>query len=98
MAPSEERVEAEKRKALTLAITQIEKQLGKGSIMRMGSDSPREKIAAIPHIDTEVLAKLAPELSNIANFPKFEFIRLIAKNPGRGITPPPPPASSPGSR
>ena len=48
MAPSEERVEAEKRKALTLAITQIEKQLGKGSIMRMGSDSPREKIAAIP--------------------------------------------------
>ena len=46
--------------------------------------------------DTEVLAKLAPELSNIANFPKFEFIRLIAKNPGRGITPPPPPAFFPG--
>src|SRR5215217_5105230 len=46
--------------------------------------------------DTEVLAKLAPELSNIANFPKFEFIRLIAKNPGRGITPPPPPAFYPG--
>jgi recombination protein RecA len=48
MAPSEERVEAEKRKALSLAITQIEKQLGKGSIMRMGADTPREKIAAIP--------------------------------------------------
>jgi hypothetical protein len=46
--------------------------------------------------DTEVLAKLAPELSNIANFPKFEFIRLVAKNPGRGITPPPPPAFFPG--
>jgi hypothetical protein len=46
--------------------------------------------------DTEVLAKLAPELSNIANFPKFEFIRLVAKNPGRGITPPPPPAFYPG--
>ena len=46
--------------------------------------------------DTEVLAKLAPELSNIANFPKFEFIRLVAKKPGRGITPPPPPAFFPG--
>ena len=46
--------------------------------------------------DTEVLAKLAPELSNIANFPKFEFIRLVAKNPGRGIIPPPPPAFFPG--
>lgn len=46
--------------------------------------------------DTEVLAKLAPELSNVANFPKFEFIRLVAKNPGRGITPPPPPAFFPG--
>jgi hypothetical protein len=46
--------------------------------------------------DTEVLAKLAPELSNVANFPKFEFLRLVAKNPGRGITPPPPPAFFPG--
>ena len=46
--------------------------------------------------DTEVLAKLAPELSNIANFPKFEFIRLIGGTPGRGINPPPPPAFFPG--
>ena len=46
--------------------------------------------------DTEVLAKLGPELSNIANFPQFEFIRLVAKNPGRGLTPPPPPAFYPG--
>jgi len=46
--------------------------------------------------ETEVLAKLGPELSNIANFPKFEFIRLVAKNPGRGITPPPPPGFFPG--
>ena len=46
--------------------------------------------------DTEVLAKLAPELSNIANFPKFEFIRLVAKIPGRGIVPPPPPGFFPG--
>jgi hypothetical protein len=46
--------------------------------------------------ETEVLAKLGSELSNIANFPKFEFIRLVAKNPGRGLTPPPPPAFYPG--
>lgn len=46
--------------------------------------------------DTEVLAKLGPELGNIANFPKFEFIRLVAKNPGRGIVPPPPPNFYPG--
>src|ERR1041385_6015599 len=45
---------------------------------------------------TEVLAKLVPEISNIANFPKFEFLRLVAKNPGRGLIPPPPPAFYPG--
>jgi len=46
--------------------------------------------------ETEVLAKLAPELSNIANFPKFEFIRLVSGTPGQGIVPPPPPAFYPG--
>lgn len=46
--------------------------------------------------DTEVLAKLAPELGNAANFPKFEFIRLVAGTPGRGIAPPPPPSFFPG--
>jgi recombination protein RecA len=48
MAADETRLEADRRKALTLAISQIEKQLGKGSIMRMGADSPRERIAVIP--------------------------------------------------
>ena len=47
MAAEETRLEADKRKALNLAIAQIEKQLGKGSIMRMGADAPRVKIAAI---------------------------------------------------
>lgn len=46
--------------------------------------------------ETEVLAKLTPELGNIANFPKFEFLRLVAGTPGRGLTPPPPPAFYPG--
>ncbi len=45
--------------------------------------------------DTEVLAKLFPELSSPLNFPKFEFIRLVGGTPGRGITPPPPPAFYP---
>lgn len=48
MAADETRLEADRRKALTLAISQIEKQLGKGSIMRMGGDSPRERISVIP--------------------------------------------------
>ena len=48
------------------------------------------------NFDTEVVAKLAPELANPANFPGFEFIRLVAGTPGRGITPPPPPAFYPG--
>ncbi len=37
----------ERRKALNLAITQIEKTCGKGSIMRMGADSPRVRLDAI---------------------------------------------------
>ena len=47
-APDESRLEADRRKALGLAISQIEKQLGKGAIMRMGSETPRVKVAAIP--------------------------------------------------
>src|SRR5437016_14436951 len=38
----------ERRKALNLAITQIEKTCGKGAIMRMGADSPRVRVEAIP--------------------------------------------------
>jgi recombination protein RecA len=48
MATDETKLDAERRKALNLAIAQIEKQLGKGSIMRMGTESPRVKVAAIP--------------------------------------------------
>src|SRR6266498_4078239 len=46
--------------------------------------------------DSEVFPKLVTEVSNPLNFPKFEFIRLVAGTPGRGITPPPPPAFYPG--
>ncbi len=38
----------DRRKALNLAITQIEKTCGKGAIMRMGADSPRVRVEAIP--------------------------------------------------
>src|ERR671916_843336 len=48
MAADETRLDADRRKALGLAISQIEKQLGKGSIMRMGSESARVKVPAIP--------------------------------------------------
>src|SRR4026209_919009 len=43
----ESKLDGERRKALNLAITQIEKQLGKGSIMHMGTDAPRERVVAI---------------------------------------------------
>ena len=38
----------DRKKALNLAITQIEKTCGKGSIMRMGADSPQVRVQAIP--------------------------------------------------
>src|SRR5690554_8109841 len=41
-------VSDEKKKALNVAISQIEKAHGKGSIMRMGVDGPKVQIAAIP--------------------------------------------------
>jgi len=37
----------ERRKALNLAMTQIEKTCGKGAIMRMGTDAPRIRVDAI---------------------------------------------------
>ncbi len=46
--------------------------------------------------ETEVQPKLVAEVSNPANYPKFEFIRLVTGTPGRGITPPAPPAFYPG--
>jgi pimeloyl-ACP methyl ester carboxylesterase len=46
--------------------------------------------------ETEVQPKLVAEVSNPANFPKFEFIRLVTGTPGRGINPPAPPAFYPG--
>ncbi len=46
--------------------------------------------------DTEVFPKLFTEVGNPTNFPKFEFIRLVAGTPGRGIPTPPPPAFFPG--
>jgi recombination protein RecA len=38
----------EREKAIELALTQIEKQFGKGAIMRLGNDEPLPDIAAIP--------------------------------------------------
>ncbi len=38
--------------------------------------------------ETEVLPVLIPQVINTANFGKFEFIRLVAGTPGRGLVPP----------
>ena len=37
----------DRKKALNLAIQQIEKNIGKGSIMRMGQDRPRVAVGSI---------------------------------------------------
>ncbi|HJR41799.1 MAG TPA: recombinase RecA [Gemmatimonadaceae bacterium] len=41
-------IQDDKKKALNLAIAQIEKSCGKGSIMKMGSDSMKIRVDAIP--------------------------------------------------
>ncbi len=41
-------IQDDKKKALNLAIAQIEKSCGKGSIMKMGSENPRVRVEAIP--------------------------------------------------
>lgn len=43
-----EKIETEKEKALQMAIAQIEKQFGKGSIMRLGEATARLDVPAIP--------------------------------------------------
>jgi recombination protein RecA len=48
MPVAEVRLDADRRKALNVAIAQIEKQLGKGSIMRMGTETPKDRIGVIP--------------------------------------------------
>ena len=45
--PAPTKLTDDRRKALTLAITQIEKTCGKGSIMRMGADTPQVRVAGI---------------------------------------------------
>jgi len=45
--------------------------------------------------ESEVQPKLFSEVSTPANYPKFEFIRLVVGTPGRGINPPAPPAFYP---
>ncbi len=46
--PKEEKLKTEKTKALDLALSQIEKQFGKGSIMKLGDDHYKAEVAVIP--------------------------------------------------
>lgn len=45
---TDQKTTEQKQKALDTALTQIERSFGKGSIMRMGADSFRSHIEAIP--------------------------------------------------
>jgi len=46
--------------------------------------------------ESELQPTLISQVSNPANFPQFEFLRLVTGIPGRGVTPPPPPNFFPG--
>ncbi len=46
MAKNEDKKSAEKQKALDSALAQIERQFGKGSIMKLGADNPVQEIEA----------------------------------------------------
>src|SRR4051812_50188589 len=49
MPPAEDRFDRERLKAIELAVGQIEKQFGKGSIMRLGQ---KDAVVAMPFIST----------------------------------------------
>ena len=46
--PNTERIEKERSKAIDMAVGQIEKQFGKGSIMRLGEKGSVSTIESIP--------------------------------------------------
>lgn len=48
MAKAKSNVENQRKKALDLAVGQIDKQFGEGSIMKLGEGAPLEDIASIP--------------------------------------------------
>ena len=43
-----EKQDTDRKKALQIAVAQIEKQFGAGSIMRLGSGAAKVKVAVIP--------------------------------------------------
>ena len=45
---SAEKIEEDKKRALSMALGQIEKQFGKGSVMKMGDQA----VAAVPTVST----------------------------------------------
>ena len=61
----------EKEKTIDLAISSIEKQFGKGSIMRLGSDSPIPQLSVIPSGSIGLDAALG-----VGGFPKGRVIEI----------------------
>ena len=68
-------MEANKEKALEAALGQIEKQFGKGTVMRMGED----KREAIPSIST---GSLGLDIAlGIGGLPKGALLKSMGLNP-----------------
>ena len=66
----------EKTRAIDLALSQIEKQFGKGSIMRLGS---KEAIVPIAVISTGSISFDAA--LGVGGFPRGRVVEILARNP-----------------
>src|SRR5436853_7171380 len=74
-------VKSDRRQALELAIAQIERQFGKGSIMRLGAGGPLEEIAVIP------TGALSLDLAlGIGGLPRGRVTEIYGPEPPRNTT------------
>ena len=56
------KITEDRNRAIGNAVSQIEKQFGKGSIMRMGDEEPRRKVASIEETVEETFEETLAEL------------------------------------
>ena len=85
---SRPKLDGDRRKALNLAISQIEKQLGKGSIMRMGSESPGCRSRPFPPVPSISMPPSASAAFPAAGSPKSTVPNRPARPRSRCISRP----------
>src|SRR2546426_12385216 len=75
----------DRRQALELAISQIERQFGKGAVMRLGASGPLDDIAVIPSGAISLDVALG-----IGGFPRGRGTQIHGPQAARQATPAPP--------